>query len=128
MKVTYFKVNKEFPKVCLDPQNIDLFKDNCSDLVKQYNKDIEDVVKKFLNERGYKVETVEDAIRVREQLANEDKVLDFIVDTSDIKNIKDGVRVTIRIIPFFNRISSPIDNKTKEILLENWRNINGKGG
>lgn len=124
-EVTYFKFNQSFERKYFDPQNYDLLQDNISKIINEQMGEFENTIKDFLRSRGYNISEnagKEEYTKILEQLKSEDKFIDYLTDI-DTREIADGFRCTYTYIPFFNKISSPIDERTREILLENWRNL-----
>lgn len=128
MKVTYFEFNKSLKNKYFDPQNYDLLQDEIRNIINDQTDNFEKTIIEFLRSRGYDINenaTKEDYLKIVEKLKQKDKYIDYLID-NEIKEVADGFMCRYIVIPFFNSISSPIDEKTKEILLENWRKLHDK--
>lgn len=96
------------------------------DLIEQTQKELEEVYFNFLNKNGYKLEkpyTIEQVEKIKEDLAKEDKFLDYVQYTDfDWKNNNAGHYI----LPFFNSLSHPYTQEERDHLLESFKEFNRK--
>lgn len=96
------------------------------DLIVQTQRELEEAYFNFLNNNGYKIEkpyTIEQVEKIKEDLAKDDKFLDYIEYTEFSDNCTQAYHY---ILPFFNCISHPYTQKEKENLLESFKEFNRK--
>lgn len=94
--------------------------------VQQWQKDTDDMYYKFLTENGYKIDkpyNIEQIKQIREDLEKQDKFIDTI-EWIETKNNEDNYNITRHIIPFFNSISNPLSEESKQFILDNWKEKN----
>ena len=95
-----------------------------NDLIEQTQKELEEAYFNFLNNNGYKIEkpyTIEQVEKIKEELARDDKFLDYIEYTQFAENCTQAYHY---IIPFFNSISNPLSEDTRNEIIEEWKKKN----
>lgn len=96
------------------------------DLIEQTKRELEEAYFNFLNNNGYKIEkpyTIKQVEKIKEDLAKEDKFLDYVEYTEfDWDNNK----AEHHILPFFNSFSCPYTAEERNYLLERFKEVNRK--
>lgn len=90
-------------------------------LVKAQQEQIDDALCKFLEDNGYKIEkpyNTRQLEEIRIDLEKQDKFLNFINYT---EYEKDCTKAYHYVIPFFDRISNPLDEDYKQQLIEKFK-------
>lgn len=90
-------------------------------LVKAQQEQIDDALCKFLEDNGYKIEKPYNPRQLEEiriDLEKQDKFLNFINYT---EYEKDCTKAYHYVIPFFDRISNPLDEDYKQQLIEKFK-------
>lgn len=115
----YAKINVEnlpdFPEIS--------FIDN---LVTKMQKDIEDMYYEFLIQNGYKIDRpykMEQIEAIKNDLESKDKFMDYLEYTEFSDNCEQAYHY---IKPFFNSISNPLSEETRNELIEKWKKENDK--
>ena len=91
------------------------------DLINKQAKQLDETLCKFLQENGYKIDkpyNIKQLEEIRKDLERQDKFLNYIHYN---EYSKDCSRVYYYIIPFFDRISNPLDEDYKQQLIEKFK-------
>ena len=98
-----------------------------SDIVHKMSENIDEMYYKFLTENGYKVDrpyNVEQLKQIKKDLEKQDTFIDYLEYTDfDYKNNV----ATHYLKPFFNSISNPLTQETREELIRKWKLMNSEG-
>lgn len=119
-------VFKKYAKI--DIENLEAF-DNINfidNLVNQMTKDLDNMYYEFLTENGYKIDkpyNMEQLKQIKEDLVKQDKFVDYLEYTEFTKNCNQAYHY---VIPFFNSISNPLSEETKNEIIEKWKEKNRK--
>lgn len=90
-------------------------------LVRVQKEQIDDALCKFLENNGYKIDkpyNINQLEEIRLELAKQDKFVNFI-DYTEYE--KDCTKAYHYVIPFFDRISNPLDENYKQQLIEKFK-------
>jgi hypothetical protein len=117
---------KKYAKIDID--NINEFEDInfISNLVNKMKKDLDNMYCEFLEENGYKIDkpyNIEQLKQIKEDLEKQDKFLDYVEYTEFSKNSEQAYHY---VIPFFNSISNPLTEETRNEIIEKWKEKNRK--
>ena len=118
---------KKYTKIINVDDLSDFPKENfITDLVNKMQKDFEDMYYEFLTENGYKIDKpykMEQIEAIKNDLASKDKFVDYLEYTVFSENCEQAYHY---IKPFFNSISNPISEETRNELIARWKKENDK--
>lgn len=105
---------------------MEFINDYVNKLVEQQSKDLDNMCCEFLEENGYKIDkpyNIEQLKEIRDNLASQNKVLDWLAYT---EFSKDCTQAYHYMIPFFNSICNPLTKETRNEIIEKWKEKNRK--
>jgi predicted SpoU family rRNA methylase len=114
MKFNEDKTNKIIEKLQ------DIQDDFMNNLIKEQTKNCNNMIAEFLTENGYKIEkpyNIEQIKEIKEDLRKQDKFVDIIEYTEFLDNTYQAYHY---LIPFFNSISNPLSENTKQQLAKEY--------
>ena len=123
------EINKEiFEKYNkFDINNIpDIEDDFIGKLVEAQSKQIDKMYCEFLEENGYKIDkpyNIEQLKQIKADLEKQDKFVDCLEYTEFADNCTQAYHY---VIPFFNSISNPLSEETRNKVIEKWKEKNRK--
>ena len=104
----------------------DIEDDFIGKLVEAQSKQIDKMYCEFLEENGYKIDkpyNIEQLKQIKEDLEKQDKFVDYLEYTEFADNCTQAYHY---VIPFFNCISNPLTEETRNEIIEKWKEKNRK--
>lgn len=105
---------------------MEFINDYINELIKQQTKHLDNMYYEFLTENGYKIDkpyNVEQLKEIKKDLENKGIFLDCLEYT---EFSKDCTQAYHYVIPFFNSISDPLSEQTRNEIIEKWKEKNRK--
>lgn len=104
----------------------DIEDDFIGKLVEAQSKQIDKMYCEFLEENGYKIDKPynrEQLKQIKEDLEKQNKFVDYLEYTEFADNCTQAYHY---VIPFFNSISNPLSEETRNEVIEKWKEKNRK--
>ena len=122
--------DKEKFKKFINPQKIESdfydFESFTNEMIEQQRKALEEVYCQFLQEKGYKIDKPYD-IKQLEAIRNDLESKGEFLDCIDYCEFSDDNTTGYHyIIPFFNSISNPISDETRDEIIEKFKKTHRK--